>query len=164
MKFIDFSDKAIDCISIEQWRRLAKMERNGFENSSSKESAQNSEVILVCLSYDDGIRSERVSIAPHMAGKSKEVLHEDLINCHFAEILYFDEGFWLLNLKIEKCIFPTDLAKFKTKEDAIKAARLCKNAQTVVEAGEIIAKEFPEFATKILKHVDYYKNKHGVTV
>ena len=70
MKFIDFSDKAIDCISIEQWRRLAKMERNGFENSSSKESAQNSEVILVCLSYDDGIRRERVSIAPHMAGKA----------------------------------------------------------------------------------------------
>ena len=115
MKFIDFSDKAIDCISIEQWRRLAKMERSRFENSSSKESAQNSEVILVCLSYDDGVRFERFDISPHMAGKSKKVLHEDLINCHFAEILYDEEGFWSLFLNIEKVIFPWDLAKFKTK-------------------------------------------------
>ena len=165
MKFIDFNDKAIDCISIEQWRRLAKMERDRFKNSSPKEPAENSEVVLVCLSYDDGVRNEKVdSLAPHMAARTKEVLHEDLINCHFAEILYDEEGFWSLYLNIEKVIFPWDLAKFKTKEDAIKAARLCKNAETVVEAGEIIAKEFPEFADKILKYVDYYKNKHGLSV
>lgn len=57
-----------------------------------------------------------------------------------------------------------DLAKFKTREDAIKAARLCKNAQTVVEAGEIIAKAFPKFATDIFDYLKHFENTNNSTI
>ena len=106
MKFIDFNDKAIDCISIEQWRRLAKK-----DNSRCKNSEAEKDITLVCLSYDDGVRWERFDMAPHMAGKSKEVLHKELINCHFAEILYYgnQNAYWRLHLNIDKVPeFPAD--------------------------------------------------------
>ena len=146
MKFIDFNDKAIDCISIQQWRKIAKR-----DNSRCRNSTAENDVTLVCLSYDDGVRTERFDIAPHMAGKSKEVLHKELIKCHYAEIFSFgNKGFWVLQLNFDDCPeFPYCDAKFKTKEDAIKAAQLCKKAKTMEEAGAIIAKEFPEFATDI---------------
>ena len=158
MKFIDFDDKAINCISIEQWRKVAKR-----DNSRCKNSEVEKDVTLVCLSYDDGIRRERVSIAPHMAGKTKEVLHKESIYCHFAEIFYYDirKGFWCLHLNFsEYPDFPFGEVPFKTREDAIKAARLCKNAKTVVEAAEIIAKEFPEFATNIFDFLKWYEETY----
>ena len=159
MKFIDFNNKAIDCISIEQWRELAKLD-NSRSINSKKLKDEEKEVTVVCLSYDTGVRFERFDIAPHMAGKSKEVVHKELINCHYAEILYYgpsNNKYWALNLNIDDNLFPHSLTKFKTREDAINAARLCKNAKTLTEAGAIIAKEFPEFATKIFDYLKWYE-------
>ena len=159
MKFIDFNDKAIDCISIEQWRRLAKK-----DNSRCKNSEAEKDITLVCLSYDDGVRWERFDMAPHMAGKSKEVLHKELINCHFAEILYYgnQNAYWRLHLNIDKVPeFPCEV-EFKTREDAIKAARLCKNAKDIFEAGAIISKEFPEFATGIFDYLKWYEETQKI--
>ena len=159
MKFVDFNDKALECISKEQWQDLAKLETARSRNVAF-DSDEEYEVTIVCLSYDDGVRYE----GNPKPCRARKVLYKDLINCHYAEILYDANGFWLLNLNIERSLFPSDMAKFKTKEDAINAARLCKNAQSVVDAGEIIAREFPEFATEILNYVDYISHKLGVIV
>ena len=142
MKFIDFNNKAIGCLDPNELKRLIKLENTRFAHSEPTNTDAESEVTLVCMSYD-----------------------KELISCHYAEILYDDMfGAWELKLNIEESVFPAGLAKFKTKEDAIKAARLCKNAKTVVEAGEIIAKEFPEFAAKILAHLDDIKNNADVNI
>ena len=157
MQFVDFNDEAIDCMSITQWRDLTKMEISRSQNTKF-ETAEESEVTIVCLSYDDGVRYE----GNPKPCRAKKVLHKELINCHYASILYDANGFWVLNLNIENYAFPIDLAKFKTREDAIKAARLCRGVTNIVDAGKVIAKEFPEFGTEILYGVDHLKNTHGL--
>ena len=150
MKFIDFNDEAIDCISIEEWRRLAKRDNARREKSEDEEK----EITLVCLSYDDGVRYDR----------AKKVLHKELIKCHYAEIFsYWNKKFWVLQLNFDDCPeFPFYDAKFKTKEDAIKAAQLCKKAKTMEEAGAIIAKEFPEYATDIFDFLKWHEETRKI--
>ena len=166
MQFVDFNEEAIKCIPPKEIRGLVLDEvRHLSHLDSESELDVRHEKTIVCLSYDTGVRFERFDIAPHMAGKTKEVVHEDLINCHYARIWYVGgcNNFWCLTLNFEEDYTFPDFMRFKTREDAIKAARLCKNA-TILEACEILAKEFPKYATKALEYADYYKNKHGVTV
>lgn len=166
MQFIDFNEKAIKCISFQQWRRLGLSEIHQLSHSDSESELDvRHEKTIVCLSYDTGVRFERFDISPHMAGKTKEVVHEDLINCHYAEIWYVhDNNLWFLTLNFEEDYTFPDFITFKTREDAIKAARLCKNVKTIVEACEILAKEFPKFTTQLLRYADYYKSKHEKSV
>lgn len=162
MQFIDFNEKAFKCISFQELRDLGLRE---VRRVTGTEPDVRREHTIVCLSYDTGVRYERFDIAPHMAGKTKEVVHEDLISCRYAVIWYeFACKCWFLTLNFEEDHTFPDFITFKTREDAIEVARLCKNAKTILEACEILAKEFPEFATKALEYADYYKNKHGVTV
>ena len=165
MQFIDFNEKAIKCISLQEWRDLGLSEVRHTSCVTGTEPDVRREHTIVCLSYDTGVRYERFDIAPHMAGKTKEIVHEDLISCRYAVIWYeFACKRWFLTLNFEDDHTFPDFITFKTREDAINAARLCKNAKTRVEACEILAKEFPTKASKLLKYADLLKAEQGLKV
>ena len=101
MKFVDFNDKALKCISLEQWQELA-IDQSHLSTNPKAISDEQLEVTIVCLSYDDGVRSKKLNSGSVMTGKTREVVHKDLIHCHYAEIYYVSKGYWRLHLNIDK--------------------------------------------------------------
>ena len=162
MKFVDFCDEAIECISPKQMQYLIKKETARFKGATKPLPDEKREVTIVCLSYDDGVRYE----GNPKPCRARKVLHKELINCHYAEITFVSktgDEYWSLDLNI-KNYFPTSLAKFKTREDAIKAARLCKNAKDIIVASENISREFPEFAADIFGYLKHFENTNNSTI
>jgi len=147
MKFINFNQTAINCISVEQWRDFATTEHYLSKRNEELEDSATKELHLVCLSYDDGVRRKSISIAPHMAGRSKLVVEEDKIGCKCAEIQYSqsEEG-WILSILMD--------VRFRTLEDATSAALLCKGKKTYLEKLQTIAKHFPEFKDDIAEDIE----------
>lgn len=152
MKFINFNQSAFNCISVEQWRDFAKEEHQLPKRNEKLEDPATKELHIVCLYYDDGVRHE--SFYFHGSQRSKTVIKEDKIYCKCATIRYDSIGeCWQLSLFRFK--------KFKTLEDAIKAALLCKGKKTYLERLQVIAENFPEFADDIaedIKLIEEIKN------
>ena len=144
MKFINFNQEAIDCISVEQWRDFAKEEHHLPKRNEKLADPATKELHIVCLSYDDGVRYKPFYF--HGSQRSKTVIEEDKISCRCATIRYNSIGeYWQLSILRFK--------KFKTLEDAIKAALLCKGKKTYIEKLQAIAENFPEFADDIAEEI-----------
>ena len=159
MKFINFNQTAINCISVEQWREFAKEEHQLPKRNEELEDPATKELHIVCLSYDDGVRHQPFYF--HGSQRSKTVVEEDKISCKCATIRYNSIGeFWQLSILRFKT--------FKTLEDAIKAALLCKDKKTYLEKLQTIAENFPEFKDdieediKLIEAIKSAPNNYGV--
>ena len=144
MKFINFNQTAINCISVEQWREFAKEEHHLPKRNEELEDPATKELHIVCLSYDDGVRHQPFYF--HGSQRSKTVIEEDKIYCRCATIHYCSVGkYWELSIFRFK--------EFKTLEDATKAALLCTGKKTYLERLQAIAENFPEFADDIVEEI-----------
>ena len=145
MKFINFNQTAINCISLQQWREFAAEEHHLPKRNEELEDPATKELHIVCLSYDDGRRAKPYYF--HGSQRAKTVIEEDKINCNCAQIHYSSIGeYWQLSILRD--------IRFKTLEDAIKAALLCKDKKTYLEKLQTIAKNFPEFADDIAEDIE----------
>lgn len=165
MKFIDFSSESFECVSPQQWRTFAEMEYN-LSNSNANEQEENKKQInLVCLGYDDG---KRTSVSASWLGPvslRKTLVHKDKITCKCA-VITFDphQQKWFFTLEEKGTILYTSQpANFETWEEAIEAAKLCKDAKDIYEMYDILARKYPKQASKIYDYVSFHKSMNGET-
>ncbi len=146
MKFINFNQEAINCISERQWKRFREVEQYLSRQNKEVEDPTTRELYIVCLSYDNGVRININRAIFNDLESPEFVVVENEISCECAGIQYSNnKGCWVLSIATK--------IPFKTREDAIRAAILCKGMETRLERLQAIVENFPEFADDIAKDI-----------
>ena len=150
MKFINFNQEAMNCLSERQKRRFSEVEQYLSEQNAELNDPATKELYIVCLSYDNGVRLNHNRHIFHDLDAPEFVVVENEINCEYVAIQYSKtRGHWVLNLNPK--------IQFKTLEDALIAAELCVGGKTKLERLKLIAENFPEFADDIAEDIELFE-------
>ena len=134
MKFVNFSEAAINCLSLREWRDFASLDEEIAKKNSDLKDPTTQELYIAYL-YLDFQNVDYDSVKRY--GPRDQL-------CEYAYIYYSKE---------EKCwCFDEEKSlKFKSLEDAKKAAELCAIAGDHESGLKAIARAFPEFKMQILE-------------
>ena len=161
MKFINFNQEAMNCLSERQKRRFSEVDQYLSEQNAELEDPATKELYIVCLSYDNGVRLNHNRHIFHDLDAPEFVVDEREISCECAGVQYSkSRGHWVLSINPN--------IKFKTLEDATSAALLCKDKKTYLEKLQTIAENFPEFKDdieediKLIEAIKNAPNNYGV--
>lgn len=147
MKYIDFNDKAITCISAKQWQEIGSMEYFRSKDAKTEQDRTNAELTVVNLGFTDGITLDE---------NGKKVIDKQKTNCTCGIVMLDKQKQqWFFSIQDNRgMLFTSQPACFETCEDAIDSAKLCKDATTAIEMFEILAKKFPKLQSQIKNQIN----------